>query len=171
MSTPFISQIETFAFGFAPKGWLQCNGQLLAINQNQALFSLLGTTYGGNGTQNFALPDLRGRVAIGFDTQFPQGAVVGEENHTLQASEVPSHTHTVNPVATNGTTNIPSAAVSPAIPNLNGNGVGGYSTNTAGTTALAPTSAAGNSAGHSNMMPYNTLTYCIAITGIFPSRN
>src|ERR1700712_334237 len=96
MSTPFMGQIEIFSFNFAPKGWLQCNGQLLAINQNQALFSLLGTAYGGNGIQTFALPDLRGRVAVGVGGPYQPGTIGGEEMHVLTPGELPSHRHTIN---------------------------------------------------------------------------
>src|SRR5512142_1262308 len=96
MSEPFLSEVKIVSFNFAPKGWALCNGQLLPINQNQALFSLLGTTYGGDGRINFALPDLRGRVPIHFANAHTLGERSGEENHTLNASEMPSHVHPVS---------------------------------------------------------------------------
>lgn len=175
MSEPYLSQIEAFAFGFAPKGWLLCAGQLLSIQQNSALFSLLGTTYGGNGIQTFALPDLRSRVAIGFNGSYPQGAIIGEEAHTLLTSEVPPHAHSLTAVdnGTAGGTFTPSDSVSPGSPYnaVSSGGVGGYSTTTTTPTAMAPTDPNGGSTPHANTMPYNTLNYCIAINGIFPSRN
>src|SRR5271167_2616545 len=103
MTTPFLSQVEIFSFNFAPKGWAQCNGQLLPINQNQALFSLLGTTYGGDGRVNFGLPDLRCRVPVGYNNAFSLGERGGEENHTLNISEMPLHTHSLNGDSTAGT--------------------------------------------------------------------
>ncbi len=178
MSTPYISQIEAFAFSYAPKGWLQCAGQLLPINQYQALFALLGTTYGGNGVQTFALPDLRGRLAIGYGvsaagTVYTEGETVGEENHTLSQTEVPLHSHSVTAInnLTATTVNVPTSAVSPGVPNKAGVAVTMYSTATTGTVPLVATGTSGGGAGHSNMMPYTALNYCIAITGLFPSRN
>src|SRR5712692_12091359 len=112
MSTPFLAQIEIFSFNFAPKGWAQCNGQLLPINQNQALFSLLGTTFGGDGRVNFALPDLRGRVPIHVGGGHTLGEKGGEQAHTVSMSEMPTHTHTVGCVsggAANTDNNIPAA--------------------------------------------------------------
>ena len=172
MSQPYLGQIETFAFGYAPRGWLQCSGQLLPIAQNQALFSLLGTSYGGDGIRTFGLPDLRGRISAGFSSTYPIGTRLGEENHTLLATEMPSHTHTVsarNNGMTGGTT-IPDATMFPASASLSNAAVNEYSSN-AGTIPLAPTASVGGNQPHANMMPYNTLSYCISTSGIFPSRN
>src|ERR1051326_8092144 len=113
MADTFIGEIRAFSFSFAPNGWAQCNGQLLPIQQNTALFSLLGTTYGGNGVQNFALPDLRGRIALSTSPQSPQGQVQGTEAVALTVAQVPAHTHVVN-AANNGTanaTNVPGPTV------------------------------------------------------------
>src|SRR5580700_184509 len=161
MSQPFLGQIEIFAFGFAPKGWAQCNGQLLPINQNQALFSLLGTTYGGDGRTTFGLPNLQGRNPVHVGTGFALGALGGEANHTLIIGEIPTHTHTPE-----GS----SAAVAggPA-----GNLWAPHSSEDYGTTrnttmnrgTLANT---GGSQPHLNLSPYLVLNFVIAMQGIFP---
>ena len=186
MSQPYVGQIEAFPFGFAPRGWQTCSGQLLPIAQFQALFSLLGTTYGGNGIQTFALPDLRGRVAMGQGnglglTQRVIGESFGEGNHTILITETPTHTHTLMTAANADTSkniNIPGGTV-----------VLGSATGMAGTAPItvspyaatppAPTvplnaAAVGVSSGgqpHNNMMPYICLQFCIAVQGIFPQRN
>ena len=167
MSEPFIGSIILFAGNFAPRGWAFCNGQLLPIAQNTALFSILGTTYGGNGQTTFALPDLRGRVPLHPGTgpglsQYTLGQSAGAETITLTSSEMPAHTH-VQP-ASNGdqTTNRPNAAV-PAR--------GGVYAGTTDGSALDPTSPAGGSQPHSNLQPYLAVNYIIALEGIFPSRN
>jgi microcystin-dependent protein len=182
MSEPFISQIEAFAFGFPPKGWAFCAGQLLPINQNQALFSLLGTTYGGDGRTTFALPDLRGRVAVGMGngnglTPRILGDRIGEEGHTLLVQEMPSHQHNVNAInnGTTGGTNVPGSSVflSSAYTSQTGNpAVTLYSSDTP-TVQTAPTSIAnaGASLPHENRAPFLVLNYCIALVGIFPSQN
>ena len=176
MADQYLSQVELFAFGFAPKGWAPCNGQLLPINQNQALFALLGTTYGGDGRVTFGLPDLRGRLAAGFDTQaVPQGASIGQETVTLLSTQVPSHSHAVIAVnnGTSGGTATPSSSVFPGSPanSSTGAAVGGYSASVTGGTPLAATGPSGNNTPHSNMMPYLTMNYCIALVGVFPSRS
>lgn len=186
MSQPYLGQIEAFPFNFTPAGWQPCQGQLLPINQYQALFSLLGTTYGGNGTTNFALPDLRGRVAMGQGngnglTPRSVGGQVGEENHTILITEMPAHSHTINTApnastannvdtpsntvvlatatGTQGTTTltINPYAMTPPVPN----------------TALAPSAIAPNNGGqsHPNMMPFLALQFCIAMNGIYPTRS
>jgi microcystin-dependent protein len=165
MGTPFLSEIRIMSFNFPPKGWALCNGQILPINQNQALFSLLGTTYGGDGRVNFALPNLQGRVPLHMGSNFVLGQNGGEAAHTLNISELPAHTHT--PV---GSSNNASAA-SPS-GNL-------WAAQTAGTyaptpdTNLNPASITntGGSQPHDNMSPYLVLNFCIALQGIFPSRN
>ena len=167
MSQPFIGQIVLFAGNFAPRGWALCNGQLLPISQNTALFSILGTTYGGNGQTTFALPDLRGRVAVSSGqgpglTPRSLGEMAGSETVTLTASQMPAHTHAVNATNNGQTTNRPQSAV-PAKG-------GTYSTASPDTTMNAVGNA-GGSQPHDNLPPYTTLNYIIALEGIFPSRN
>jgi microcystin-dependent protein len=185
MSEPYVGQIEFFAFDFAPRGWVMCQGQLLAINQNQALFSLLGTTYGGNGTTNFQLPDLRSRVPVaqGVSSQgqsWVLGETQGEENHLLLIGEMPGHTHSLNAVAAMTSSNNIDA---PGTTTVMGQGF----SNSGGTIAAANIYAAdtapsqnmsgqsllpsGSSQPHSNLMPGLALNACIATTGLFPSRN
>lgn len=169
MSTPFLGQITIFAFNFAPKGWAMCNGQLLLISQNQALFSILGTTYGGNGQNNFALPDLRGRTPVYQGQGIIEGQRSGEENHTLITSEMAAHTHLAagGPAATLVTPagNLPGSATTT-------NFYAG-SPNTAMNTNPAPgvITNAGGSQPHPNLSPLLVVNICIALTGIFPSRN
>jgi microcystin-dependent protein len=167
MATPFLGQISVFSFSFAPKGWALCNGQLLPINQNQALFALLGTTYGGNGLQTFALPNLQGRVPIHLGNGFIQGQVGGEQAHTLAISELPSHTHA--PVGSSSNAN--AADPTGAYCAITSSGV--YSSTTSPSAALASAAVAnaGGTQAHDNMAPYLVLNFCIALTGIFPSRN
>ena len=165
MGTPYLAEIRVFSFGFAPKGWAMCNGQTLPINQNQALFALLGTTYGGNGQTTFQLPNLQARMPIDFGNGFDQGASGGEGTHTLIVSETPQHNHTAAGVTTTAST--PTAS----------NATWGASVKNpyaaAPNTAMAPGALnnAGGSLPHDNMPPYLTLNFCIALNGIFPSRN
>jgi microcystin-dependent protein len=175
MATPFLGEIRALSFAFAPKGWALCNGQLLPINQNQALFSLLGTTYGGNGVQTFALPNLQGRVAISTAGGFPQGQIGGEEAVALTTAQLPPHTHAVT-AAANGTanaTNIPGPTVIPGSGSTSQPGNPAVSIYASGSAnvALAPLGANGSGQGHENRMPSLVMNYCIALTGIFPSRN
>jgi len=165
MSTPFLGEIRIMSFNFPPKGWAFCNGQLLPINQNQALFSLLGTYFGGNGQTNFALPNLQGRVPIHQGSQFVQGQTGGEAAHTLNISEIPVHTHVVT-----ASSNVADQG------NPQGNYLAVESSNaysTAPDNTMAPQAIpnAGGSQPHDNMSPYLVLTFCIALQGIFPSRN
>jgi microcystin-dependent protein len=167
VAEPFLGMIILFGGNFAPRGWAFCNGQLLAINQNTALFSLLGTTYGGNGTTTFALPDLRGRVPLHFGqgpglSSYVEGQVGGVENVTLLANQMPAHTHSQPATAGDETTNRPNAAV-PAR--------GGVYASSPDGSNLAATTSAGGGQPHTNLQPYLTLNYCIALEGIFPSRN
>jgi len=166
MAEPFLSEIRIFSFQFAPKGWAMCNGQLLPINQNQALFSLLGTTYGGDGRVNFALPDLRARVPIHVGPSYSLGQRGGENAHTLSVSELPEHTHVVSGSSNNGTTNLPNNAV------LANNSSNTYA-NASNLIALQPQSISnvGGSQAHLNMQPFLILNFCIALQGIFPSPN
>jgi microcystin-dependent protein len=164
MSTPFLAEIKMFSFNFAPNGWALCNGQLLPINQNQALFSLLGTTFGGNGQTTFALPDLRGRTPISFDQNHLLGQRAGEESHTLTQNEMPTHTHGVR-----GSTGA-ADATSPAN-NFSAANAGAYHVNSNASMSAAAVTNVGGSQPHSNMSPYLVISFCIALQGIFPSRN
>jgi microcystin-dependent protein len=164
MAEPFLSEIRIMSFNFAPKGWAMCNGQLLAINQNQALFSLLGTTYGGDGRVNFALPDLRGRVPI-HEGSHALGEKGGEQAHTISLTEMPIHTHVLNASPTNGDQPVPTN-------NYLGPGGNLYAGSGTTTTLLPATIGnAGGSQAHQNMQPFLTLTFCIALQGIFPTQN
>ena len=165
MAEPFLAEIRIASFNFAPKGWAMCNGQLLPINQNQALFALLGTTYGGNGQTTFALPDLRGRAPIHVGSNFTLGTRGGEEANTVSTAELPQHTHVMNGSATNADAVLPTDNVVAQSSQLYGPA--------AQLTTLDPSSngSTGGSQAHLNMQPYLTLTFCIALQGIFPSRN
>lgn len=179
MAQPFLSQIEAFPFNFAPKGWALCAGQLMPINQNQALFSLLGTTFGGDGRTNFALPDLRGRLANSFGqglglANYSLGQQGGQEAHTLTGTETPTHSHLVNAVknGTSGGTSTPGSGVTLGEGYANEAGSPGVNIY----SSAAPTIAMGSlgSTGgqpHENRMPFLALNYCIALQGVFPSRN
>ncbi|MGA2850154.1 MAG: tail fiber protein [Terracidiphilus sp.] len=167
MSQPFIAQLMLVSFNFPPKGWAQANGQLLPINQNQALFSLVGTTYGGNGTQNFALPNLQGRTPVGVGNGISYGEVAGVESVTLLSTTVPPHSHTLNASG---------ASASSARPAAGDLLAGQGSINFATATSLGPMSAAtvstvGGGQPHENRQPFLVMNWCIALTGIFPSRN
>ena len=166
MSEPFLSEIRLMSFAFAPKGWALCNGQLLPINQNQALFSLLGTTYGGNGQTTFALPDLRGRLAAHVGDGRTLGEAGGEVAHTVIVSEMPSHTHAVVGTTAPVTTRL----VGPGVALAESTGSAAYSP-PGSPVAMAANSrgTAGASQPHENRQPFLTLSFCIALQGIFPS--
>lgn len=166
MSTPFLGQITIFSFNFAPQGWAMCNGQLLSISQNTALFSLLGTMYGGDGRSTFALPNLQGEAAMMFGSGFVQGQVGGEASHTLVVGEIPAHNHPAHYSAA-ATSLTPGGGLWAADPNGNVTFASGA------TEVLAPQAIGHNSGGqpHPNMQPYLVLNFCIAMSGIFPSRN
>ena len=164
MAEPFLSEIRIMSFNFAPKGWAMCNGQLLPINQNQALFSLLGTTYGGDGRVNFALPDLRARVPIHFGSGHTLGERGGEQAHTLTISEMTLHTHLVNANKSSGQNNPPAAVLGKAAANMYGPP---SSLAAMGAQTVVNT---GGSQAHLNMQPFLALTFCIALQGIFPSQ-
>ena len=167
MAEPFLGEIRIMSFAFAPKGWALCNGQSLPINQNQALFALLGTTFGGDGRVTFALPDLRSRTPIHVGNGHALGGKAGEQAHTLSTAEMPSHTHAVRAVATQATTATPNANM---LATANGGAVYTGATNP---TPLSPATIAsvGGGQAHSNMQPFLTLNFCIALQGIFPARN
>jgi microcystin-dependent protein len=165
VSEPFLGEVKVFSFGFAPKGWAQCNGQLLPINQNQALFALLGTMYGGNGQTTFGLPDLRARTPIHMGAGFVQGQKGGEQSHTLTVNEMPMHEHFAVGSAANADSNQPAGNFFGAANNM-------YAP--AGNLTPLHPSSIGNTGGsqpHENEQPYLTLNLCIALQGIFPSRN
>jgi microcystin-dependent protein len=168
MSDQYLSEIRIMAFGFAPKGWAQANGQTLSIQQNAALFSLLGTTYGGNGTTNFMLPNLQSRVPVSIGTGYTLGQIGGEEQHTLVTAEMPGHNHgSMQGTATTGGTAVPINVVM----------AGGTTAYVAGgipTPVVLPAASvtpAGGDQPHENRQPYLALNFCIALVGIFPSRN
>ena len=188
LDTPYLSEIALFAFGFAPRGWAACNGQLLPINQNQALFSLLGTTYGGDGNVNFALPDLRGRVPLGFGqgpgAPYVLGETGGSEAATLTVAHLPQHVHpidasglTATAACTNATANLRSPVG--GIPAMEATGVTATYSSAApdanmkgGAVTVTVTAAAtGGGQAHENRQPFLALTYCIALQGVFPSQN
>jgi microcystin-dependent protein len=166
MAEPFLSEIRIMSFSFAPKGWAMCNGQLLPINQNQALFSLLGTTFGGDGRVNFGLPDVRGRVPIHVGNGHTLGERGGEAAHTLANAELPTHTHVFNASTNAAVINTPPGG------NVLAQSAGVFLYGAANNfAAMAPGSITntGGSQAHENESPYLTLTFCIALQGIFPS--
>jgi microcystin-dependent protein len=167
MSEPFLSEIKIMSFNFPPKGWAMCNGQLLPINQNQALFSLLGTTYGGDGRVNFGLPNLQGRTPIHMGNGHTLGEIGGEQAHTLSISELPTHTHTASAANVPATSNAPSNAR--MIAQSVGANMYGAASNL-GTMSTQALATVGTSQAHLNTQPYLTLTFCIALQGIFPSQ-
>ena len=170
MSEPFLSEIKIMSFVFAPKGWALCNGQLLPINQNQALFSLLGTTFGGDGRVNFALPDLRGRVPIHVGSGHTLGEKGGEQAHTLSIAELPTHTHVLQASSVAGNAPVPNVAGAGTLLAVSANPLYGPALNL---VAMSPGSVTnvGGSQAHLNMQPFLTLSFCIALQGIFPSPN
>lgn len=166
MAEPFLSEIRLMSFVFAPKGWALCNGQLLPINQNQGLFSLLGTTFGGDGRVNFALPDLRGRVPIHVGSGHTLGEKGGEQAHTLSVAELPTHAHVWSGTSAAASTNTPSASL--VLAQSTGENAWGPASNL---VAMSPSTVlnVGGSQAHLNMQPFLTLSFCIALQGIFPS--
>jgi microcystin-dependent protein len=168
MASPFLSEIRIFSFNFAPRGWAMCNGQTVGIAQNQALFSLLGTTYGGNGTTNFNLPNLVSRTPMHFAPSYPLGSNGGEQAHTLTIAELPMHTHVPIGCSTNATTGDPTAGVWAATATNSNNFTTAAPNNNMSQAAIGN---AGGSQPHNNMPPYLVLNFCIAITGAYPTRS
>jgi microcystin-dependent protein len=167
MADPFLSEIRIMSFGFAPKFWALCNGQLLPINQNQGLFSLLGTTFGGDGRVNFGLPNLQGRVPIHVGSGHTLGELGGQQAHTLSIAELPTHVHAAQASTTDGSQPVGATAV------LASSGAAAAYGAAASLTPLLPGTIAnvGGSQAHLNMQPFLVLNFCIALTGIFPSPN
>ena len=167
MSEPFLAEIKLVGFNFAPRGWAFCNGQVLPINQNQSLYSLLGTTYGGDGRSSFALPDLRGRTAMHKGAAVTLGQRAGTENETLTIAEIPNHSGKYMGSADQATS---SSAADKILASKARRGITAYAdpNNPAG---LSGDTATGDGQGHNNMQPYLTVNFIIALQGLFPSRN
>jgi microcystin-dependent protein len=179
MGQQYLGQIQPFGFAFAPKGWAFCNGQILSIAQNTALFALLGTTYGGNGTSTFGLPDLRSRVPMHFGTDpngiiYVQGEMGGVENVALSSNQMPSHNHAFSGTASAANETKPAAGAALAMVHHSGGTTPNfyYAPDTAlqGINAMS-LSLVGNGQPHTNVQPCLTINWCIALIGIFPSRN
>lgn len=169
MSEPFLAEVRMVGFTFAPRGWAFCDGQILPINQNQSLYSLLGTIYGGDGRTTFALPDLRGRTPIHSSDSHPLGQRGGVETHTLSKTEIPAHSHVFRVSTAPATERTPGGQVlAETLPNFPIYYKPNSSTTTLGSGTVAN---AGGGQTHENMQPYSTLNYCIAMQGLFPSRN
>lgn len=165
MSEPFLGEIRLFPIGYVPNGWLACEGQILQINSNQALYSLLGTTYGGNGQTTFALPDYRGRTPIHCSPNYPLGQSGGEESHVLTVNEMPAHTHQIR------SSSIDADEISPLNNVWATTTTNNYGQPDSQIMNSGSISNTGDSQSHPNMQPYLALRFCIARMGIFPSRN
>lgn len=172
MADPFLGEIRAVSFSVTPRGWAVCDGQSLPVSQNQALFSLLGIQYGGDGRTNFNLPDLRGRVMIGIGSNYPQGSTGGVPTVSLSLTQIPTHTHDVQVAPDTGTTNIPTNNYLATVPS---SGASPYVTAPTQSSQQAVMNAgmigaSGNSSAHSNMQPFTTLNYIISLSGTYPSR-
>lgn len=165
MSEPFLAEIMIVGFNFPPRGWAFCDGQILLINQNQALFSLVGTTYGGDGRTSFGLPELRGRTPTHEGGGHSLGNKYGQENVSLATAQMPAHTHTARASSANADAPVAGGTVLASANNVYHNPTNLLAIRS-GTTANA-----GSGQGHNNMQPYLTLSFCIALVGLFPSRN
>lgn len=175
MSSPFVGEIEIFGFNFAPAGWAQCQGQLMPISQNTALFSLLGTQYGGDGRTTFALPNLQGQIPVGQGqgpglSQYNVGETAGSETVTLTLAEIPSHTHTLPVDAGDGRAPAPSPTTVLGATGRGAMDVYAATATSGATMTVSSVGIGGGSQGHNNMMPYVALNYCISLGGIFPAR-
>lgn len=168
VAEPYIGEIRVFAFGIIPKGWAACNGQLLPVNTNQALFTILGNKFGGDGIANFALPNLQGRTPVNVSSTIPLATAGGEAEHMLTIPEIPAHTHQAYGDSS------PATALSPS-GNVWGTAASGrylYSEADPNTTMnVSAIGTAGGNQGHNNMQPYTTVSFCIALQGIYPSKN
>ena len=167
MSEPFLAEIRIFGFNFAPRGWASCDGQILPINQYQSLFSLLGTNYGGDGRTSFGLPELRGRVPIHVGSGHNIGSISGVESHALSSTEMPQHTHNIQVSSQPGNTPIPNA------PDANTLAAYNNAYNDGSALAVMPNVLSSSGAGqsHTNIQPIQVVNFCIALQGLFPSRN
>lgn len=167
MNEPFLGEIRPFSFNYPPKGWATCDGQLLPIGQNTALFGLLGTMYGGDGKTTFGLPDLRGRAGMHVGPHNPQGVGGGQESVTLTTAQIPAHTHVAN------CSNVPGNRSSPTGKFWAQDSGGNFTFNSAGGATMAATviGTAGGNQAHTNMQPYFVLNFCIALQGVFPVKN
>lgn len=167
MATPFLGEIKIISFNFAPRGWALCNGQFLPINQNQALFAILGTTFGGNGQTTFALPDFRGRAPLHVGGGFNLGQAGGQEFHTVTMSEMPAHNHAVSASNLADATNV----VDPSGNYPANSAVPPYRTTANTTFHPASVTSVGGSQPHENRQPFTVLNFIIALQGVFPSQN
>ncbi len=165
MSEPFLAEIKMVGFNFPPRGWALCDGQILPINQNQSLFSLMGTTYGGDGRTSFALPDMRGRTPVHVGTGVTLGQKAGAEQHILSAAQMPKHTHVAQASTSNADLPTPGGVVLAAANNLYG-----AERNMVKLRSETVTNSGGGQA-HNNMQPFLALNFCIALQGLFPPRN
>lgn len=174
----YLGEIRVFPYNFIPRGWAACDGSLLAINTNTALYSLLGTQFGGNGQTTFALPDLKGRGAVGQSPNYPMGTKTGSENITLSVTQIPAHNHLLNVSSAAGTSAVNNVGpietiADPVINTISGLNINSFSPNNANLTAISSLSIslAGGSIGHENRIPLLALTVCICTQGIYPSRD
>lgn len=172
MSEPFLAEIRIVGFTFAPRGWAFCDGQILTITQNQSLYSLLGTTYGGDGRTTFALPELRGRtpmhVGTGFESTYTLGQKAGEETHSVSVAEMPAHNHVLQANSSAADVRVPNDNV---FANADVNAFRSAAGATAQSMHPGTLLPAGGGQAHENMSPYLALNFCIALQGLFPSRN
>jgi microcystin-dependent protein len=164
MSESYVGEIRLFSFDYAPRGWAQCNGQLMSISQNQALFSILGNTYGGDGMTMFALPNLTGRVPVHFGNNISLGNSGGEENHTLTVQELPAHSHAAMASTTAVSEISPGNNVWGSLPDM-------YSKLSTAAMSAKSISASGSTLPHSNMQPYTAVNFCISLMGVYPPHN
>lgn len=171
MAEPFLAEIRIMSFVFAPKGWALCNGQLLPINQNQALFSLLGTTFGGDGQVNFALPDLRARTPVHVGSGHTLGERGGEQTHTLSIAELPTHAHALNASNSDGDAPVPFSNGQGNVLAANASAFYNPSNHPLVAMEAGSVTSVGGSQAHLNMQPFLALNFCIALQGIFPSPN